>query len=499
MKKLKKVFAGVLALSLAASMAACNDATETGGATGTNVAGETTTAAPGDETTAATTTRATVAVVSTEVLADEKTIIENAAAKLPDIELASNEIKWLASYDKNPNDQGQAAKPPLLLFQEKYNGSIKWYSTTYEARFTDLSTYVNGGEGIDFWPGDDQDNYPNGVINGQFEAVDPYIDLSDPLWDKTREAMELFKFGSQHYAFVYAVNPEYVTYYSKATIDEFGLEDPYEQWKAGEWNWDTFKASLKDYVDSENDQFGLDGFALEKALFLSAGVPMVGMKDGNLVCNINDPIVEKAMNFGTELFNEDLIVQGQPYQANGTEYPSYLGQGKQLFYLDGIYNFEMASDLWDSELEPDDVGLVPVPSPAGSPNYMSAKVESYTLLKGGANPEGVAAYVLCHLIASQMPELDAIEQRQQRSDYGWTDEFIQARSEINAAAAANPVVDFAPGSSQDINSLTYAGGNGAGIRSSYHGADWATTRSELAEVLIMLVDELNVKMQNQLA
>ena len=54
---------------------------------------------------------------------------------------------------------------------------------------------------------------------------------------------------------------------------------------------------LEQFVDPDADQVGLDGYWNEKALLLSAGVPSVEAVDGHLVTNLNDPTIEKAMNW----------------------------------------------------------------------------------------------------------------------------------------------------------------------------------------------------------
>ena len=87
MKNFKKTIAGISALSMAMSLAACGGSAE-----------EQTEAV-----TQETTTQATVEV-NTATLAedDQQTLDDMAAANLRDIELENKTIKWLAHYDINP-------------------------------------------------------------------------------------------------------------------------------------------------------------------------------------------------------------------------------------------------------------------------------------------------------------------------------------------------------------------------------------------------------------
>ena len=111
----------------------------------------------------------------------------------------------------------------LEMFEKKYGGSIKYYPTTYEARYDYLSTYVLGGEGIDFFPSD-TNNLPKGILSGLFQPVDDYIDLDSDIWSKTKTAMELMNFGGKHYEFVTDVTTEQVVIYNTQTIEENGFD-----------------------------------------------------------------------------------------------------------------------------------------------------------------------------------------------------------------------------------------------------------------------------------
>ena len=297
MNNSKKVISGLLALSLTAGLSAC--ASDNGAAEGG--AAETTTAE------VTTTTVATVEKNTETLAAEEEDALADALAQLQDVELANKEIKWLAHYDINPGGNGASKKVELELFERKYGGSIKWYETTWENRYNDLSTYVLGGEGIDFYACD-TGNLPKGVISGMFQPVDEYIDMDSAIWQNTAEAMKAYNFGGKHFMFVTNTRANYYVYYNMETIEANGLDDPWELYKAGEWNWDTFKGMLQEFVDEENDQWGLDNWFNKSALLYSAGVPAVSTVDGQLVCNLNDATVEKAMNYQYDLYTAGLVL-----------------------------------------------------------------------------------------------------------------------------------------------------------------------------------------------
>lgn len=474
MKNMKKTLAGLMAVSMAFGLCACGGSDES--------SEETTTAE------VTTTTTATVAINTETLNEEDQGTLDDVSSKLVDQELENKTIKWLAHYDLNPSTSGQSESVALNLFKTKYGGEIQWYPTTWDTRYNDLSTYVLGGEGIDFFPTDTA-ALPKGVVQGMFQPVDDYIDMSSDLWQTNAAGMEIYNFNGKHYEFVTNITAENIVIYSKKTIEENGLEDPYEQWKAGEWNWDTFKASLMAYVDPDNDCYGLDGYWAEKALYLSAGVPAVSSVDGTLQSNLMDPTLEKAMNFGYDLYTNNLIINREIF--DWAEQPQFMSEGKELFYIIGSWNINTDPATWTTKLDPSDVGIAPVPSPADSENYMAATLDGWCLCKGAANPDGVARFAECTILANIDESAIAIADQKLRDDAQWSDELIQANKEINEAARANPVVDLATGVSTDVANLTTDGGDGVGLRAAFHGVEWATNRDEISSVVETLVQEVD--------
>ena len=479
MNNSKKIFAGLMALSMMAGLTACGNNEGSSDAT--------------SEETTTTTTAKTVAVNTEELKEDEAAALEDTMSQLQDVELENKTIKWLAHYDLNPSSNGASKSVGLEMFEKKYGGEIQYYPTTWENRFNDLSTYVLGGEGIDFFPGDDTANFPKGIVSGMFQPVDDYIDMNSAIWQNTKDAMELLNFGGKHYEFITTVTAEAVVIYNKATIEANGLDDPWDLYEAGEWNWDTFKQMLLDFVDEDSDQWGLDGFWAEKALFLSAGVPSVQSVDGNLVCNINDATVEKAMNYQYDLYTNGLVFPRE--QFAWAEQPSFMGEGRQLFYICGAWTVQAAPETWSTAIDPEDLGLAPVPSPADSDPWQGATLGGYALCKGAQNPAGVALFAECQILGSNDESAVAISDRKAMDDYGWSQELIDKNKAINEIARQYPIVDLAAGCSTDIASLTTDGGDTIGLRAALHGVDWATNREAIADTVIMLVDEVdqNVK------
>ncbi len=474
MKNLKKTLAGISALTFAMGLTACGPGDS-----------ESTT----EQTTVTTTTAATVEI-KTDTLAEEaqKSLDEVAEEFLQDVELENKTIKWLAHYDINPNTSGQSESVQLNMFKNKYGGEIQWYQTTWDTRYSDLSTYVLGGEGVDFFPCDTA-ALPKGVVSGMFQPIDDYIDLNAPLWTDMKDAMEIYNFNGKHYCMVTSVSAEQVVIYNKQTIEENGLDDPWELYEQGKWNWDTFSSMLENYVDPDADHYGLDGYWAEKALYLSAGVPAVESDNGTLKSNLMDATLEKAMNFGYDLYNKGLIIDRSIF--DWAEQPQFMGNGQELFYIVGSWHCNTDPDTWATKISPSNLGLAPVPSPAGSDPYQAATLDGWVICKGAANPQGVALFGECSRLANTNDQALEVGDQKLRDDAQWSDELIAHNKEINELAKKYPVVDLATGVSTDVASITTDGGDGVGLRGAFHGVEWATNRDEISSVVEMLVGEVD--------
>ncbi|MGN1089671.1 MAG: carbohydrate ABC transporter substrate-binding protein [Huintestinicola sp.] len=474
MKNFKRISAALAALAVTASMTGCG-----GGETA--------------ETTAATTEAITVAI-NTETLASEDAAkMDDVTDLLPDVELSNKTIKWFSFYDPfNASTSGNTKSLSLELFERKYGGNIEYIPTTWSARFTDLSTNILGGTGIDFIAGGDLDSFPKGVPNGQFDAYDSYVDFDSELWSSVKDLNDMFELKGKHYLMATQATSGEVVIYNRQTIEANGFDDPAELLEKGEWNWTAFKNMLIDYVDVDAEQYGLDGWFNEKPLMLTGGVAPVELRDGKLVSNLFDERLEKTMNFMYELNQFGLILDKNLF--NWEVHPEMIGEGKELFYICGIYALEGAPDIWTvSYGNPEDVMFVPMPKADDADKYyLPAGLDAYMLCKGAQNPEGVARFMECIIAASYDENALEIADKKLRDDYGWTDEMIEMRHKVDALTAENPMYSIHTGCPTDLYNILDSGD--AGIRAPFYGTEWATVRDSLAEVVDVLGEEFNASL-----
>lgn len=476
MKNFKRSVAGISAIMVALGLTAC------GGGNSTSGGGDTPAATKTEATTTAETTTATMASEDVEA-------VSGASALLRDEELENKTIKFLSHWDINPSE-GVSVPVQLGMFQEKYGAHVEWIPTTWESRYSDLSTNVLGGTGVDFFP-KDEECLPKGVINGMFQPVDDYIDLNSDLWKDVGTAMDKYNFNGKHYAFITGASAEYVVLYNKQTIEEYGFDDPWDLYEAGEWNWDTFSDMLQTFVEADPDNnCGLDGWWSELSLYRSGGEAFIEAKDGEIVVNMQSAKIERAMNNMLDLYNKGLVMDKSLY--DWAEQPQFMGEGRELFFITGSWAVMNPPESWSTKIPPENLGMAPVPNaPDAEHPWQSASLDGFCLTKGAQNPVGVALYVECGLAAAKDEGANEVYDKQCREDFKWPEDVIAHRYEINDLARQYPVVDLAGGMSSDIESLTTSNANkSVGLNAALHGVEWSTTREELSGALDVLVAEV---------
>lgn len=471
MKNTKRILSALTASALICGLAACGGGSDT----------------PQTETT----TQATVAI-NTEPLSEEDAGKVGEVADTLSGELENKTIKWFSFYDPfHATTSGNTKALSLEIFETRYGGEIEYVETTWANRFNDLSTKIIGGEGVDFIAGGDLDSFPKGVPSGQFQPFDEYMDWSDPLWAEWKDLNDMFEMNGNHYIMCLQSTSGQVVYYNRNTIENMGFDDPAELLEKGEWNWDSFKNMLMDYCDANSEQYGLDGWFNEQPLMLTCGVPSVELRDGRLAHNLSDPNLERVMNFMQELNTYGLVLDKNLFNWN--VHNEFIGEGKELFYISGIYEIESAAELWSATFgEPESVMVVPLPKdPQADKYYLPAGLEAYMLCKGAQNPEGVLRFMECILAANSDERTKEIALEKRRNDYGWTEEMIEMYDKITQMTRENPVYDLHSGCPNDLYSLLDSGETG--IRAAFAGLDWATVRESLIDATEIYINEFNAQ------
>lgn len=399
-------------------------------------------------------------------------------------ELENKKIKWLSTWEFR-ND----AHAEYVTFQERYGGEVEQTIVDWSQRYEKLAAAINGDEGIDFFPAGDLDAFPKGAIKQMFVPVDDYIDFDSPLWKDLKKENDSFVWDGHHYLMCTDVNGDNcAVIYNKKTISENGLKDPAELFENNEWTWDTFKSLLDEFADPENGLYGIDGFWTEAALSLTTGVPYIGLKNGKLVNNLRDPALEKVQNFMASLNKDNCVLDKSKFDWN--EKPSFIGEGKELFYPCGLWAFYKSGEEWKKTFG-EDAAFVPMPKdPSAKEYYIPSTVEGYLMVRGGKNPEGVAKFAECKRATMLNEGLQKIGNDLLADTYNWRPDMIEMKDKMHEMALENPVFDFYMGVSSDVSGTLDSGE--FGIRASLQaGTSWAETVNTCYSVIDTLIEDAN--------
>lgn len=401
-------------------------------------------------------------------------------------ELENKTIKWMSDWDINPDGTGKNVPTDLAVFQERYGGQVEYHQVTYENRYEKLAESINSGDGIDFFYAGNLDAFPKGAVRGMFTPVDDYIDFSSPLWEDVQEVNDSVMWNDQHYmAIVQTTGDLCAVIYNRKTIQEAGFEDPAELYADGEWDWDAFQEMLEGFVDTDNQRYGIDGWWFEFGLMETTGVPPIGIEDGKLVNNIGDHSMERVQNWLYELYSTNCIAIGVGDYGWSAK-PQYIAEGKTLFYPCGLYAFYKTPDQWQGDFG-EDAFFVPMPKdPEADEYYIPVGMESYVMVKGGQNPEGVAKYLDCKRYALINEEVGAIADQQMIDDYGWTEEMVEMKKSMQELADANPIIDFSKGVSTDCGDLL-----DSNLRNAARGTPWNETYDSIYATVDTYISEIN--------
>ena len=321
------------------------------------------------------------------VSADESELKGDTAA-----DISGQEIVWLADYDLNPTNNNDRSVA-LSLFEDVYGAKVKFVQADSNEKFSKLATMILSGDEVDMFPYE-WDAVPNGVVKDQYEPLDPYFDLMEmdtDLWSDMDDVIEMFKYNDQHYVVPYAVSDPLLITYSRKLMEAEGLDDPYELYEEGSWDWNAFMGMMESFVSGAADgqtRFGINGW-FGQAIIQSTGHTVVNYEDGVFTNNIDDPEIEKA-----ELLMQD-IASKHLYN------PEWIGN-----FPDDQSTLFFAMADWalgaSNAKNPDgDLMVVPFPkAPDADENYLCANFAAKMLIKNSKKGEAVATYIKCERLAA---------------------------------------------------------------------------------------------------
>lgn len=441
----KLIMAGIITLSLTVQMTACGSPSEN-----SNASDSTTTSETEEERT----TLATNEAVISEV--------ENLVEQVKDETLeVTKKIKWLSWYEIPETsaavelfkkiygipEQGSSDYPEI-----EADNVFTYQKVAYEQRYTTLSTLVASGNPPDIFPFQIE-NFPYSAYQNLFQCIDGIIDTTTEEWADTREAMDRFMWNNKNYCAITEVSTFSLLWYRRSVVEEAGLDDPYELYKAGNWTWDTFLEMCDSFSSPDEGKYCLDGYNPENSFIGTTGTPLIDIIDGKLVDNLNNPSIEKCMDLLSKLCVQDYRYPRHTLNSYNVNYGAW-ANGDTLFFDDGTWRFE---EHWRKYRDKngwgdDEIFFVPFPKdPSTDEYYQMQKQDAYMLVTGSENVDGYKAWIGVNLACAKDENVKQASREQKKADYGWTDEQLDFIDEIKTLS---PVFDFKNGIGEDIAATT---------------------------------------------
>ena len=401
MKKIKKSLAFLTAMISVLSISACGSSESSDNGTASATDTETTTS------------------VETVLVSDTSEIEEIA-------DDAQKEIIWMGTYDLNPS-RGADKSVEMTLFNNK-GGTVITNKVVDSEKFDKLATALLSNKDVPDIFKYEWMAFPSQVLKNMYQPVDDIVDFSDPLWADTKATADQFVLNGKHYVAPVSFSVGTLFMYDQNVIDSNNLDDPYELYQNGEWNWDNWYSMMETFVSGAPDdtvRYGINGW-FQPQLIQQTGKTMVVYEDGHFKSNLDDSDIERAEDLIYKIGKNNYI---QPDWLGGAS--NALKDGNILFYCMGPWALTGSN----GPKEGDDYRVVPVPKdPNAEGNYMTSDMTAYMWVKGSKANEAVKTWYECCRIANTDPEyLENSKQKFLNANPLWTEDMYQVLQDASSS------------------------------------------------------------------
>lgn len=310
---------------------------------------------------------------------------EEIKAEIP----ASAKGTELRVYDWNPQSEVPGMSNVNKKFTEETGIKINYSIVTYKSYFTKIASEVAAKNAPDAVRLQNIDR--NNLSNLQ-PMNNTGFDFSDPAWDQN--VIKAWTFNDHIYGVNMVDSPYYcpfLLYYNTNLIDTYGLDDPYELWKDGEWTWDKLWDMCEEFIDeADGDDFiGLSTMAgMEYQHAYNKPTITYDKKTNTFKHNLEDENYVKSWQIYANHYEKGLI---SPSLTNNNAFDS----GKLLFSVSMGIAARNGSSYFKQLRSQGAVACVPLPSlKDGSKDYqVLGEVQAFGIPKTAKNPNLVPYYL----------------------------------------------------------------------------------------------------------
>ncbi|MGB4044466.1 MAG: extracellular solute-binding protein [Halanaerobiales bacterium] len=278
----------------------------------------------------------------------------------------------------------------MAMAEEKFNCKINIVRSSWGQEEADqMKRLLSGESQYDIWRVETANIYRLAAQNILYpldqvlseDYFNSLPDLSKEIIEATKYKGHIYGMGASDYST--AIDNMYFIAYNKDMFDEAGLPDPYEQYKAGTWDWNAFEIALDTLTadldgDGEIDRWGIDIITTEALVISNGGNFTTVDERGKVIYTGDSDRVIEALEKKTEWENKGYT------------------RGWGDFFIQGITGM-FDAPIWQTRDKADVIdfewGLVPYPKGPGSPDYAYPLrvFNLYALPVNSAAPEALVA------------------------------------------------------------------------------------------------------------
>ena len=331
---------------------------------------------------------------------------------------AEKEILYLGEGDLNPTKGSPEKSTELQLFESK-GGKIRFQQTSNEDRFDNLAAAITANKDIPDIFKYEWLAFPSQVVKDMYQPIDSIVDFSQPLWSATKDTADQFMLNGKHYVAPLGYSASAMLCYDKDIIDAEGLDDPYELYQNGEWDWNAWYDMMSEYVEgaaADEERYGINGW-FAPFIFQSTGKTLItyDADRDEYVSNLNDADFVRASDMLYDI------------AKNGMYYPDWVGQAGDafkkniLFYAMGPW----ASTGTHSPKDGDNWGVVPMPKDPNSDKlYTTIDMNAYMWVKGSTKNDAMKCWLECaKIVYTQDTYKDIEKEKFFVNNPNWTEDM----------------------------------------------------------------------------
>lgn len=337
---------------------------------------------------------------------------------------AEKELVWLSYFDINPTKTSPETRTDLDLFHKK-GGTIKYDQVSSMEKYEKLASELMSNKGPDMFWYEAKMTFPANVVKDMFQPVDEIVDFDSDLWKDVKDTADNFVLNGKHYVAPVNFTSNAVLTYDTKVIEAAQLDDPYELYQAGEWDWNAWYDMMDEYcsgASADEERFGINGW-FAPFIFQSTGKTLISYdaEKQEYVSNIMDADFERAAEV---LYN---------VKKNGMYYPDWVGQAADafkkniLFYAMGPWAASGVHKPADGE----EWAMVPMPKDPNSDTlYCTPEINAYMWVKGSTKKEAMKTWMECAKLVNTDEKYKEIDKEKFFTENtNWTEEMYQVAYE----------------------------------------------------------------------